>query len=94
MTLSLRRVSVVSLAPKACALAYGKALTPRMLCAGRNRKDSCQGDSGGPLVHVSSGKLVGVVSWGYGCARRGVPGVYAKVSDPDNRAFIKEISGV
>lgn len=64
-----------------CELPYGLAEYDRkqMICAGYSQGgvDSCQGDSGGPLI--CNDKLVGIVSFGAGCARPGYPGVYTKV---------------
>ncbi|XP_051522062.1 transmembrane protease serine 4a [Myxocyprinus asiaticus] len=61
---------------------YGNSVTPRMICAGSlaGLVDACQGDSGGPLVYTSDRwMLVGIVSWGVGCARQDRPGVYTNV---------------
>lgn len=76
----LMKVGVPITTDEECSTAYGESYKPEgMVCAGvpEGGKDSCQGDSGGPMVVEN--KLVGVVSWGEGCARPGKPGVYARV---------------
>lgn len=54
-----------------------------MLCAGRQdgRVDACQGDSGGPLTGWAGRRtVVGIVSWGFGCASASFPGVYTRIA--------------
>ena len=87
----LREVEVDIVSNEECNDQYGGAITNDMLCAARAGKDSCQGDSGGPLIikgsDAANDVLVGVVSWGYGCAVPSYPGVYSRISE--NIAWIK-----
>lgn len=59
-------------------------ITEEMICAGEDEggKDACGGDSGGPLTVIMDGRyiLVGLTSFGEGCARRDKPGVYTRIT--------------
>ncbi len=84
----LRVVDVPIVSLEEASVFYGEGtLSPDMLAAGypEGGKDACQGDSGGPLVVADPDSpvgygLAGVVSWGDGCARPNLPGIYARVS--------------
>merc|ERR1711976_441827 len=76
---TLYAVDVPIVSDSSCRSSYGQSdIADSMICAGEEGKDSCQGDSGGPLVCGIS--QCGIVSWGYGCAVDGYPGVYTQLS--------------
>lgn len=84
----LRHVGVRVISNDTCNRSplYPGQIMPSMFCAGfvEGGNDSCQGDSGGPLMvpdRKGSYLLAGVVSWGYGCARKNKPGVYGRLAE-------------
>lgn len=72
---------------------YSQLFYKGILCTEQpKRADACQGDSGGPLYGMEKeierkkgfdkgpwNFLVGITSFGYGCAREGVPSMYVDV---------------
>jgi len=82
----LHKVDIPVISDEDCDNAYaaaGYGTIDSMICAGlpEGGKDSCQGDSGGPFfTQGEEATVLGVVSWGIGCARAGYPGVYTEVS--------------
>ncbi len=95
----LRAVALTMIGDGDCgdALSYGADFDPAtMVCAGSppaGGKDTCQGDSGGPLVAAAPAgdyRLIGVTSFGEGCALAEKWGVYARVADSVMRQAITE----
>ncbi|KAA0705512.1 Prostasin [Triplophysa tibetana] len=92
-TRPLQEVEVPIIGSRKCTCLYGQTtITNNMICAGlmQGGKDSCQGDSGGPLVSKQDSVWIqsGIVSFGTGCARPNLPGVYGRVSQ--YQSWIKE----
>ncbi|MEV6911591.1 serine protease [Amycolatopsis sp. NPDC051071] len=84
----LRSAVVPVASDETCRTAYSGYDPSDMVCAGypEGGVDACQGDSGGPLVVGDT--VIGIVSFGEGCARPNKPGVYTRVSH-----YAKEIAG-
>lgn len=76
----LRSAVVPMVSDSTCKQAYDSYDPASMVCAGYQQGgvDACKGDSGGPLVIGDT--LVGIVSFGDGCAKPGKPGVYTRVT--------------
>ncbi|XP_011635278.1 trypsin-3-like [Pogonomyrmex barbatus] len=88
---SLKEVDVPVISPADCQTALRKktrlgdffVLSSSFMCAGGEvGKDACTGDGGSPLVCSTNNgpyQVVGLVTWGIGCANAEVPGVYTDV---------------
>merc|ERR1712115_232683 len=77
----LMEVDVTVTTNEYCNMVYG-SINDLHICAMDPGKDACQGDSGGPLIVKENDRwtLIGVVSFGYGCAQPDIPGVYARIT--------------
>jgi secreted trypsin-like serine protease len=93
---TLRHATVPIVADSTCGSGsvYGGQFDPStMVCAGfvdTGGVDSCNGDSGGPLQSITGGsaRLVGITSWGDGCAQPNAPGVYTRVAGSEIRPLV------
>ncbi|XP_059678389.1 coagulation factor IX [Gavia stellata] len=85
------RLPIVNL--ETCQRSTDRLITDNMFCAGYTTEvaDACKGDSGGPFTvsYHNTWFLLGIVSWGEGCAEKGKYGVYTRVSN--YVPWIKEI---
>ena len=83
----LQEAQVEYVNPRRCRSVHGSwMIQDDMLCAYGSGTDACFGDSGGPIMIESDDGIpdddliVGLVSWGRGCASGIYPGVYARIS--------------
>jgi len=81
----LRQALLRTIAPTTCAEMLGvggEATGAHQICAGAGRDETCVGDSGGPLIAEDRGtdRVMGLVSFGSGCAGDLPVTVYTRVS--------------
>jgi secreted trypsin-like serine protease len=92
--MELHQVDIPYIPTVAGSCSLNSEITPRMICAGKAGQDSCRADSGGPLT-IDRGQgfteLVGIVSWGYGCALPDYPGIYVNVAESSINRFIRNV---
>jgi trypsin len=92
---SLRAAAVPVTEDSTCSNEYASDFDQAtMICAGfqGGGVDTCFGDSGGPLeAPLENGeyRLVGITSWGRGCAERDAAGVYTRVAGPTMASLIQ-----
>ncbi|KAJ7325043.1 hypothetical protein JRQ81_018063 [Phrynocephalus forsythii] len=93
LTRFLMRVRLPVVSMETCKQSTEKIITDNMFCAGYSEEsqDACKGDSGGPFAVSYRGTwyLLGIVSWGEGCAEVGKYGAYTRVSN--YISWIKEV---
>ncbi|NXA42065.1 FAXD protein, partial [Eudromia elegans] len=81
----LMRVRVPVVSMESCQRSMDRLVTDNMFCAGYEvaAEDACKGDSGGPFAvpYHNTWFLLGIVSWGEGCAEKGKYGVYTRVAN-------------
>ncbi|KMQ93004.1 transmembrane serine 13 [Lasius niger] len=76
---TLKCIKILKIGKKSCYKDYKDryTITPQMICYGYQdgAEDSCKGDSGAALVNKDN-IMLGVTSWGDGCAEKCSPGIY------------------
>ncbi|XP_013174920.1 PREDICTED: trypsin-like [Papilio xuthus] len=89
---NLKAVTLAAVSDADCKKLYSN-ISPHMMCAGvsEDGKDSCGGDSGGPIIVTETKEQVGIVSFGFTCAKANVPGVYTYLCDPSIQKWLKEM---
>uniref|UniRef100_A0A8C5RIL7 Vitamin K-dependent protein C n=1 Tax=Laticauda laticaudata TaxID=8630 RepID=A0A8C5RIL7_LATLA len=93
LTRFLMKIKLPIVSMETCRQSTEKLITDNMFCAGYDTEgqDACKGDSGGPfaVTYHNTWYLLGIVSWGEGCAEVGKYGAYTLVSN--YISWIKEV---